>query len=101
MKLNDILVGAFFMALATLVLAYARPLPPMPGQRYGAAAFPTVIAVGLFGFSLVLAWRAWVTRSGPRAWVELAAWARDRRMLANFALALVLIGVYVLASDAI
>jgi putative tricarboxylic transport membrane protein len=99
MKVSDALSGAFFLALAAFIFVYAQTLPPMPGQRYGAGAFPTLIALGLGGFSLLLIAQAWRRRAAGWRWIELAPWARERRTLGNFALALALILVYVLLSN--
>lgn len=98
MKVSDAISGALFLALAIFIFVYAQTLPPMPGQRYGAGAFPTLIALGLGGFSLLMIVQAWRRRARTR-WIELAAWARDRRNLGNFALALALILVYVFFSE--
>lgn len=100
MKVSDVISGAFFLALSIFILVYAQTLPPMPGQRYGAGAFPTVIALGLGGFSLVMMFQAWRTRQGTR-WIEFAEWARDAKTLGNFLLALVLIVLYVLFSETV
>ena len=100
MKVSDVISGAIFLALAVFILIYAQTLPPMPGQRYGAGAFPTLIALGLGGFSLMMMAQAWRRRAGTR-WIELADWARDGRTLGNFLLALALILLYVFFSDRI
>jgi len=100
MRISDVISGALFLALAIFIFVYAQALPPMPGQRYGAGAFPTLIALGLGGFSLLMIVQAWRRRAGTR-WIELADWARDRRNLGNFVLALVLILVYVFFSERI
>src|SRR5687768_17273536 len=89
------------LALAVFIFFYAQNLPPMPGQRYGAGAFPTVIALGLAGFSVLLIGRGWAARRAGAQFVELAAWARERRTLGTLALALALIMLYVLASERI
>ncbi len=100
MKVSDVISGALFLALAAFVFVYAQTLPPMPGQRYGAGAFPTLIALGLGGFSLLMIAQAWRRRAGTR-WVALADWARDGKTLGNFLLALALILVYVFFSERI
>ncbi|MBL8662148.1 MAG: tripartite tricarboxylate transporter TctB family protein [Candidatus Odyssella sp.] len=100
MKVSDVISGALFLALAVFVFVYAQTLPPMPGQRYGAGAFPTLVALGLGGFSLLMIAQAWRRRAGAR-WVELADWARDGKTLGNFLLALALILVYVFFSERI
>lgn len=100
MKVSDVISGALFLALAVFVFVYAQTLPPMPGQRYGAGAFPTLVALGLGGFSLLMIAQAWRRRAGAR-WVALADWARDGKTLGNFLLALALILVYVFFSERI
>jgi putative tricarboxylic transport membrane protein len=99
MRVNDAISGAVFLALAAAIFVYALNLPPMPGQRYGAGTFPIVIAVGLGGFSLILIVQGLRRRAPGMRWFEWAPWARDRRTLGNFALALALILVYVFASE--
>jgi putative tricarboxylic transport membrane protein len=100
MKVSDVISGALFLALAVFIFVYAQTLPPMPGQRYGAGAFPTLIALGLGGFSLLMIVQGWRRRAGT-PWIALAEWARDRRRLGNFLLAMALILVYVFLSDRI
>jgi putative tricarboxylic transport membrane protein len=99
MRANDAISGALFLALAAFIFVYALELPPMPGQRYGAGTFPIVIAGGLALFSLILIVQALRRRVPGARWIEWAPWARDRRTLGNFALALALILVYVFASE--
>jgi len=99
MKVSDVISGALFLALAIFIGVYAQTLPPMPGQRYGAGAFPTLIALGLGGFSILMMVQTWRKRAPGTPWIEWAEWVRDHRTLANFALALVLILVYVFLSE--
>ncbi|MFA7665354.1 MAG: tripartite tricarboxylate transporter TctB family protein [Burkholderiaceae bacterium] len=47
MRVNDALIGAVLLLLSLAVLWHVRDFPPIPGQRYGAALFPAVIAAGL------------------------------------------------------
>ena len=101
MKLNDMLSGAFFLALAAAIFVYAVGLPAMPGQRYGAGTFPVVIAAGLGGFSLLMMYQAWRRRGAGFRLIEWAPWTRDRRTVSGFFLALALILVYVLLSERI
>ncbi|MGH7003810.1 MAG: tripartite tricarboxylate transporter TctB family protein, partial [Alphaproteobacteria bacterium] len=100
-KLNDALSGAIFLALAIFIFVYAIALPPMPGQRYGAGTFPVVLALGMGGFSLLLIVQALRRRMPDTRWIAFAEWARDRRTLGNFGLALALVLVYVVLSERI
>ena len=99
MRVSDVISGAFFLALAIFIFVYAQTLPPMPGQRYGAGAFPTLIALGLGGFSILMMAQAWRRRAAGMRWAELADWARDGKTAGNFFLALALILVYVFFSE--
>ena len=99
MRVSDVISGALFLALAVFIFVYAQTLPPMPGQRYGAGAFPTLIALGLGGFSLLMMVQAWRRRGPDARWIEVADWARDRKTLGNFLLAMALILVYVFLSE--
>ncbi len=50
----------------------------MPGQKYGPAVYPGVIAVGLIACALVLIWRSRLPKPGER-WIALPEWASDRQ----------------------
>lgn len=101
MKFNDAVIGVALLALAVFIGVYGYRLPPMPGQPYGAGAFPITIALGLGAFSLVLAVQAIRVRGAGTKWVELAPWARSPKQLFNFIATLVLIGAYLLFSEAL
>jgi putative tricarboxylic transport membrane protein len=101
MKFHDTVLGLAFFALALFIFAYALTIPPMPGQQYGADVFPRMIAVGLGGFGLVLAWNGWRAHKPGVPWLAIADWVRDRRTLGNFFLALAAIAVYVAFEDMI
>ena len=61
MRLGDAPIGAAFLGLAVAVLWHIRDFPPAPGQPYGPALFPGLIAAGLAMASVLLmasAWRA-------------------------------------------
>lgn len=95
MRVNDALIGAVLLPLALAIWLYARTLPPIPGQEYGAAVFPSLIAAGLAGCGLVL------VVSGARRWQGAVAWSDwtgSRRAWLNFAVTIVLIVFYILAT---
>ncbi len=101
MRINDAVIGAVLTALAIFILVYAQLLPPMLGQPYGAGAFPTVVAVGLGAFSILLAIKAWRVRTPDTRWIEVADWARTPRTQINFLITLAVILVYVFLSERI
>ena len=47
MRVNDALIGDVLLALSLAVLWHVRTFPPVPGQPYGSALFPTLAAAGL------------------------------------------------------
>jgi putative tricarboxylic transport membrane protein len=104
MKVSDVATGLVLLVCAIAIFVYARGLPAIPGQPYGAGAFPTVIALGLGGFSALLAWRGFEARRRARPrepLVALAPWTRDPRTAGNFVLALLAVLVYVFASETV
>ena len=101
MKFNDAVTGAALFALAVFIGVYGYRLPAMLGQPYGAGAFPIAIALGLGAFSLVLTVQALRAREAGTRLIELAPWARSPAQLFNFVATLVLIGAYLLFSDAV
>ena len=48
MRISDLLFGLLFALLGVGVFIYALWLPSMPGQRYGAGAFPAVLGAHFF-----------------------------------------------------
>lgn len=74
MKLNDAILGVFFLALAAAVLWQAQSMPRLSGQPYGAGTFPTIIAAMLAAGGLWLTVAGFRTR-GVQA-VFIAPWLR-------------------------
>lgn len=98
MKVNDAVGGSLLLAGAVAIALYARTLPAIPGQQYGAGAFPLVIAGGLGACALLLLWK------GFRTWREVPLftapeWGRRPRALAGVAATLVLVALYILFSE--
>jgi putative tricarboxylic transport membrane protein len=95
MRLHETLLGLLFMALAGAFFAHTFGFAPLPGQKVGPALFPRVIAAGVFGCGLVMAFRGW--RSG-QPWVAVDASLRTPRGLAGFAAVLLAIVFYIVAA---
>jgi putative tricarboxylic transport membrane protein len=98
LKINDAAGGAALVALAGVVLWHIQGFPAMPGQKFGPAWFPGLVAagLGLCGIALI----APGLRSGG-AWLTFPEWiARSRPRLA---VAAMLGGVlaYILLADAL
>jgi putative tricarboxylic transport membrane protein len=96
MKFHDALIGAALVLFGGIVLWHVQGFPPIPGQKYGAALFPRLVAAGLVLCGLLLVLRG--ARAGG-AWLALDAWtARPRSVLAFLSVPAGL-GLYVLLAD--
>ena len=69
MRLHDTLLGALLVTFAAALFGYTFTFPDMPGQKYGPALFPRLIALGIAACGLVIAVRGW--RCGA-PWVALS-----------------------------
>lgn len=97
MKINDALSGAALIALGAAVLWEIRSFPPMPGQKFGPAWFPGLIAAGLVVCgALLIASR--LRASAPQPLIELPAWVRQPRPAAAFTAVVGGLVFYVLAA---
>lgn len=76
MRVHDGLNGSVFLALALAVLWHIRDYPPAPGQPYGPALFPGLIAAGLALCSALLILKS--LRAPSRE--EVATEAHDYRI---------------------
>jgi putative tricarboxylic transport membrane protein len=80
-KFNDAIVGAMLSALGIAILIHIQSYPLIPGQQYGPALFPGVIAVGLVATGAVLVVRG-VRQRSPL--IVLEAWIRSPTLAMNF-----------------
>ena len=100
MKLNDAVFGALFLALSLLVLWTIQGYPKIPGQNVGPAAFPGIAASLLAVCSLLLIVQGLRTRDGS-PWFRRGAWTSRPPQLIAFAITVLGLLLYVLASERI
>lgn len=96
MKFNDALVGVAIAVLGAAILVHIQAYPTIPGQKYGPAIFPGVIAVGLMICGALL------VRNGLRSGaplIALASWARAPRQVTNFLFILGALLFYIVVVD--
>lgn len=98
MRVNDALIGGLLLLFAVALALYSRTFPTIPGQEYGAAVFPTAIAVLIGAISLVLIIQGLRSWQGPVAWSD---WARSHHGPLNLALALGGVLIYIFVADAL
>lgn len=94
MRVNDALIGAVLLALSLAVLWHVRTFPPVPGQPYGSALFPTLAAAGLAITSVLLIVQGLRSRSPLR---HASAAERSGRIAAAVTIAALLF--YLLTSQ--
>ena len=98
MKINDALSGAAFVALGAVVLWHIQGFPPMPGQKFGPAWFPGMIASGFIACgALLVASRLSAATSEPL--FALPQWSRRARPVASVASVIAGLLLYVFAVD--
>lgn len=98
MRFSDKSLAVIFGALGLLFFALTLNFPAFPGQRFGPALFPRILATLLVASSLVMFFRR------PRADVPdtLISWSPDMRApgrIVNFLAIPVAVLVYLLAAD--
>ncbi len=98
MKFNDAVLGAVFLLLGVAVLVHVPSFPTIPGQKYGPAIFPGLVACGLVVCALLLIASGLRSRSaGP--WLEAGPWTRSRRHVVAFAVTIVGTIGYILLAE--
>ncbi len=98
MRLNDAVFGVILLLAAVAVFAVARGFPGMPGQNFGPALFPDLIAAGFFLCGAALVW------SGLRhpefaGLVAFGDWAKSGGHLIDVALVIGGLGLVILLWD--
>ena len=102
MKLNDAVWGALLMLLSAALLVHIQSFPKIPGQQYGPAMFPGVIAVCLAVCAALLVVKGLAARTHGHeraAWIAFAPWTASRRHVLAFALTIGVNVFYIFAVD--
>ncbi len=100
MRVNDAVFGAALLALAAAILWQARGYPAMPGQDYGPALFPSLMAAGLALCGAVLAVRGGRRLAAGEGAVGVAGWEGGWRRLADAGLIVGGLALWMLVWDA-
>jgi putative tricarboxylic transport membrane protein len=95
-RINDAVVGAALIALAIAILVHIQTYPLIPGQQYGPALFPGLIAVGFIATGVLLVGRG-VRQGFPL--VQLSAWMRAPALVTNFLAVCAALIFYIVAAD--
>lgn len=100
MKLNDAVFGALFLVLSLLVLWTVQGYPKIPGQNIGPAAFPGIAAAMLALCGVLLIVQGWRHRAHS-PWFQRGEWTSRAPQLIAFAVTVLGLLLYVLASERI
>ena len=85
MKMNDILNGILTATAGIAIFVKARTFPAIPGQRFGASFFPSVVGGTLVFAGLALAISS-VLRKQTKPWLTVLSGMRSARGIVSFAL---------------
>jgi putative tricarboxylic transport membrane protein len=96
LRIHDTLIGAALIALAATTLWHIQGFPAMPGQKFGPAWFPGLVAAGLGVGGAVLVFSGF--RSGA-PWLQFPEWVRKERSRAAVLAVLGGVVFYILAAD--
>lgn len=101
MKVNDAIWGALLLALAAVLLVHIQGFPTIPGQKYGPALMPGVVAVGLAVCGALLIVKGLAVRRARESlhWVEFDEWISSSRRVVALALTVGVNVFYILVVD--
>lgn len=99
MRFSDTMLGAVLLVLGAAIATYARTLPAVPGQQYGAAAFPTLIGLAMVGCALILFVKGWQAGSVPM--IARTEWTRQPGALVAVAVTILCIVAYIFLARSI
>jgi putative tricarboxylic transport membrane protein len=94
-KINDAVVGVALIALAIAILVHIQVYPLIPGQKYGPALFPGLVAVGFIATGALLIVRG-VRQGFPL--VQLAPWLRSPGPVTSFLAVCAALVFYIVAA---
>jgi putative tricarboxylic transport membrane protein len=100
MKVNDAIWGALFLLLCVVLLVHVQSFPKIPGQQYGPAIFPGVVATALGVCAVLLIFKGMAARaqgSQPTPWIAFDSWTRSHRHVVALAVTIGINIFYIVA----
>jgi putative tricarboxylic transport membrane protein len=104
LRLNDAVWGALVLLLGAGIFFAIRNFPTIPGQQYGPALFPGVIAAGLLACGVGLIFKGIAGRAARDAaarWIAWDPWVRSSRHVVAFVVVAVVNVFYIAFVDRI
>jgi putative tricarboxylic transport membrane protein len=100
-RFNDLVCGAMMIVAALFVIAMTLSFPPFPGQNYGPAVFPRLLASLLILCGALLMIRGFAAWRAGEPLAALPEWAGDPANIVSALLVLVSALAYIFVLDAI
>ena len=100
MKINDAIFGAIFALLGAVILVHVQSFPNIPGQQYGAAIFPGLVAAGFVVCGVLLVMSGTRAR-GAQPWFEGGAWLGSPRHVVAALAIVVGVAAYMALADVV
>ncbi|TKT69676.1 tripartite tricarboxylate transporter TctB family protein [Aquamicrobium sp. LC103] len=94
MRFSDTMLGAVLLVFGLAGGIYSQSFPAIPGQRYGAAAFPTAIAIGFAACGLAMLAAGW--RSAGVPLIMRTEWTRKPGALLAVLVTILCVVAYIL-----
>jgi putative tricarboxylic transport membrane protein len=101
MRANDAISGLLLILLSAAMLVMAMSFPEFPGQKYGPALFPRIMAAGMIVCGALLIRKGLAARGDGTPWVAVAPWVYEPWRLGGFVLMLALLLIYILVSETV
>ena len=101
MRANDVISGLVLIVLSLAMIALTVSFPDFPGQKYGPALFPRILGIGVIICGTLIVMNGLRARRAGAPWLEIAPWAHEPWRLTSFVLTLVMILLYILASETV
>jgi putative tricarboxylic transport membrane protein len=98
MRINDAIFGAIFALLGAVILLHVQSFPNIPGQQYGAAIFPGLVAAGFVVCGLLLVVSGFRART-EQPWFAAGPWLRMPRQVVAVTAIVLGVAVYLLLAE--
>jgi putative tricarboxylic transport membrane protein len=100
-RFNDLVSGAILIAVAIVVIILTLRFPDFPGQNYGPAVFPRLLAGLLILCGVLMAIRGFAAWRAGEPLAEVPSWARDPANIVSALLVLAATLAYIFVLDAV
>lgn len=100
MRINDAILGLILVVVAGAILVHIAGFPTLPGQPYGPATFPRIVAIMMLVSGLLLVIGGYRDRLAT-GYVQVESWMRQPQALLKMACVPTFIVLYALFSPAV